>query len=84
VPSEAMALKAVLEPMLIRERRMVIQKETRTEFRGMSQPGRTYELIAISRAYKQNASYIGVILSSLTWARNLEYGRPSSRAKANI
>lgn len=43
-----MALKAVLEPMLIKDRRIVMQNETRTEFRGMSQPGRTYAIIAIS------------------------------------
>lgn len=49
-----MALKAVLEPMLIKDRRIVMQKETRTEFRGMSQPGRTYEIMQL--AYKQNAS----------------------------
>jgi hypothetical protein len=44
VPSEAMALNAVVEPMLIKERRIVIQKEIMTEFRGMSQPGRTWKM----------------------------------------
>lgn len=44
VPSEAMALNAVVDPMLIIERRMVIQKDTMTEFRGISQPGRTWEV----------------------------------------
>jgi hypothetical protein len=34
-------LKAVDEPMLIKERRIVIRKETITEFNGISQPGRT-------------------------------------------
>ena len=48
MPRDAMALKAVLEPMLIRDRRMVMQKDTRTEFRGMSQPGRTCGIVAIS------------------------------------
>jgi hypothetical protein len=55
-----MALKAVLEPMLIKDRRIVMQKETRTEFRGMSQPGRTYEIIEISI---QTKCELGVILS---------------------
>ena len=41
VPREAMALKATVDPMLMRERRIVMAKETRTELRGMSQPGRT-------------------------------------------
>ena len=36
-----MALKAVVDPILIIERRIVIQNETMTEFRGISQPGRT-------------------------------------------
>lgn len=40
-PREAMALNAVVEPMLIRDNRIVIMKETRTEFKGISQPGRT-------------------------------------------
>lgn len=53
-----MALKAVLEPILIRERRIVMQKETRTELRGISQPGRTYEFITISIEYKQSASWV--------------------------
>ena len=77
-----MAPKAVLEPMLIRDRRMVMQKETRTAFRGMSQPGRTCEIVAISiiQTYASQMSY----WAELTWARNLENGRPSSRAKANI
>ena len=41
VPREAMALKATLEPMLIKERRTVMKKDIITEFRGISQPGRT-------------------------------------------
>jgi len=48
IPTEAMMLKAKLEPMLIKDRKTVKQKETRTEFRGMPQPGRTYEVIATS------------------------------------
>jgi hypothetical protein len=42
VPREAMALKATVLPIFMRERRMVMQKEMRTELSGMSQPGRTY------------------------------------------
>jgi hypothetical protein len=61
VPREAIALKAVLEPMLIRDKRIVMQKETRTEFRGMSQPGRTCEAIAISIMLAKCG--LGVILS---------------------
>jgi len=38
---ERMALKATLEPRLMRERRAATMKEKRTAFRGMSQPGRT-------------------------------------------
>jgi len=41
VPRDAIALNAVVEPMLIRESRIVIQNETITELSGMSQPGRT-------------------------------------------
>lgn len=42
VPREAMALNATLEPMLIRERRIVIANETIIAFSGISHPGRTY------------------------------------------
>lgn len=35
------ATRAVLEPRLISERRMTVARETRTEFRGMFQPGWT-------------------------------------------
>ena len=40
-PREAMALKATEEPMLMRERRMVMARETRTELRGMFWVGLT-------------------------------------------
>ena len=40
-PREAIALKATVEPMLMRERRTVMMKETRTALRGMFQPGLT-------------------------------------------
>ena len=43
VPREAMALKATVEPMLIRERRIVMRKEINTAFNGMSHPGRTWK-----------------------------------------
>jgi len=43
VPREARALNAVVEPMLTRERRMVMQNDTMTELRGMSQPGCTWD-----------------------------------------
>lgn len=36
-----MALKATLEPMLIKERRVVTRSEIITEFRGIFQPGLT-------------------------------------------
>jgi len=36
-----MALRASVEPMLIRERRIVTTRETRTAFRGMFHPGVT-------------------------------------------
>ena len=45
MPREAMALKAVVEPMLIIDRRIVMQNETITAFRGISQPGRTWNFI---------------------------------------
>ena len=42
VPRDAMALNATVEPMLIRERRIVIANETITAFNGISHPGRTW------------------------------------------
>lgn len=41
-PNEAIALKAAVEPMLIRERRIVMSNEIMTELTGMFQPGFTY------------------------------------------
>jgi len=38
---EPMALKATEEPMLIKDRRVVIKKVTRTAFKGIFQPGLT-------------------------------------------
>lgn len=43
-PREAMALKATVEPTLMRDKRMVMTKETRTEFKGIFQPGLTYKI----------------------------------------
>lgn len=40
-PNEAMALKAAVEPMLIKDRRIVITNETMTAFTGTFQPGLT-------------------------------------------
>lgn len=42
IVSVTMARRAVVEPMLIRERRAVTTKETITAFSGMFQPGATY------------------------------------------
>ena len=41
-PREAMALKATVEPMLIMDKRIVMQRETITEFKGIFQPGLTW------------------------------------------
>jgi hypothetical protein len=41
VPSDAMELKATVDPMLIMDNAMETPKDTSTELRGMSQPGRT-------------------------------------------
>ena len=38
-----MALNATVEPMLIRDRRVVMRKVIRTELRGIFQPGLTCE-----------------------------------------
>ena len=38
-PRDIMAFKAVLEPMLISDRRIVTHRETTTAFNGMSHPG---------------------------------------------
>jgi len=38
---ETTALRAAVEPMLMRERRMVTTRETMTALRGMFQPGVT-------------------------------------------
>lgn len=40
-PNEAIALKAAVEPMLIKERRIVMTNETMTAFTGTFQPGLT-------------------------------------------
>ena len=45
---EPMALKATVEPMLIKERRVVIRKVRRTAFRGMFQPGWTCHINLVS------------------------------------
>ena len=37
-----MAFRATVEPMLMRERRIVTTRETRTALRGMFQPGVTF------------------------------------------
>lgn len=41
VPIEATVLKATVLPILIRDRPTVMPNETRTLFKGISQPGRT-------------------------------------------
>ena len=41
VAIELMALKATVEPMLIRERSVVVRKVSKTELRGIFQPGFT-------------------------------------------
>ena len=46
-----MALKATVEPMLMRERRIVTTRETRTALRGMFQPGVTFATTSISFHY---------------------------------
>lgn len=49
---EVMALKAVVLPMLMRERREVMVKEIRTAFRGIFQPGRICMVgLLVSRGY---------------------------------
>lgn len=44
MPSDAIALKAVVDPILISESKIVIQKDTITAFNGISHPGRTCEV----------------------------------------
>lgn len=39
--NETMAVSAAVEPMLIKESRAVIARETRTEFKGIFHPGLT-------------------------------------------
>lgn len=45
-PIEAITLKAMVDPRIIRERRVVMMRLVRTAFRGMSQPGRTCVFIS--------------------------------------
>ncbi len=42
-PKELIALRAVLEPMLMQESKAVMQKETSTARRGMFHPGVTFQ-----------------------------------------
>lgn len=42
-PILTMALNATVEPRLIKLSRAVMHMDTRIEFKGMSQPGRTYD-----------------------------------------
>ena len=43
-----MALNATVDPMLIRDKRVVIVNVMRTEFRGMFHPGLTFQTIQVS------------------------------------
>ena len=47
VPKDATELKATVLPMLIRDSPIAMAKDTRTLFRGMSQPGRTRDKKAL-------------------------------------
>lgn len=56
--AEPMALKAVVEPILISDNRQVIKKVISTEFNGMFQPGWTWAIVVekgrpLSRANAQ-------------------------------
>ena len=65
--------------MFIRERRIVIMKDTMTALSGTFHPGRTWEDSSAMIMEWMVRNSVG-----LTWARKLENGRPESRAKANI
>lgn len=45
VPNDAMALNATVLPILMRDKRHVMQKETKTALTGISRPGLTYIFI---------------------------------------
>jgi hypothetical protein len=45
---ELIALRATVEPMLMRERRMVMRSEMKTALRGMFQPGLTWWRTCVS------------------------------------
>ena len=46
--SELIALRATVEPMLMRERRMVMTREMKTALRGIFQPGLTWWRTCVS------------------------------------
>lgn len=58
--NETMAVNAAVEPMLIKESRAVIARETRTEFKGMFHPGLTCltSYYYASRLIMQSSTYM--------------------------
>src|SRR5436190_13370462 len=71
-----MANRATVEPILIKERRIVTPRETRTALRGMFQPGVTWIRLAhTDQNGPQNRNWF------LTYDNDPEKGSPPSRAK---
>ena len=68
--SEVMLLRAMVEPMLMRERRHVTMNDTTMLFIGTSQPGRTCD-IPVS-----NARLFSKLQRTLTYANHEDPGMP--------
>lgn len=81
IVSEMTAFRATLEPMLMRESRMVTPNETITEFSGMFHPGVTCYYSQLCLFQRTGLSGLRVSTVSLTYAKKDENGIPSSRAK---
>lgn len=74
-----MALNATVDPMLMRDKSVVIVKVMRTEFKGIFQPGLTYEVMDMLVQYAEGNSR-----ERLTYPMNEEKGSPLSRAKDQV
>jgi hypothetical protein len=75
-----MALKATVEPMLIKESSVVKRNVSKTELRGIFQPGFTWS----SQDKLAKLKSLITDLQTLTCEMNEENGNPLSRAKDHV
>lgn len=88
VAIELMALKATVEPMLIRERSVVKRNVSKTELSGIFQPGLTCFNLDKLHVSRNNAQCVTrehcKFEKEHTCAMNEENGNPLSRAKDHV